>query len=139
MKGLNEDRVVPHESDVGQGGGKLTREVELRDLALSRPGGHRCRRVEQQTDRRARLRLEHFEEQLFEPQIGAPVHRAQIVALMKPPVVVELHAGSGKVRRVVPAHEAPERLLPVNGQAFETFEERAVDQRRGHGLMFILL
>ena len=44
-------------------------------------------------------------------------------------MIEKLLAGSGEVRNVVAANEPGERLLPLNRQPLELFEEGAVDQR----------
>ena len=53
----------------------------------------------------------------------------KIVAVMELAMVEKLLAGAGKMRDVVAAHQAGERLLPLNRQPFEFLEESGVDQR----------
>ncbi len=123
-EGLNADGIEPHQADVAQRRGQLARVVELRDGA----GGHGVAAIEQNADGNARLHLEHFQEQLFQAQVGAPVDGAQIVAVMELAMIEKLLAGAGKVRDVVAADQTGKRLLPANGQPLELLEERAVDQ-----------
>ena len=72
-----------------------------------------------------------LEEQLFEAQIGAPVDRAQVVAVVEIAMVEELLAGAGEARHVVAAHQPGKRFLPVDGQPFQFFQKLPVQQRGG--------
>ena len=88
--------------------------------------------IQQDSHGNARLQLEHFQEQLFQSQIGAPVDGAKIVAMGEIAVVQEFLAGSGETRGVMAAHQPGVRLLPMDGQPLQLFEHRRVDQRLNH-------
>jgi len=126
-EGLNADGIQAHQADIAQRGGELARIVKLRDGA----GGHGVAAIEQDADGNTRLHLEHFQKQLFQAQVGAPVDRAQIVAMVELAVIEKLLAGSGEMRDIVAAHQARERFLPADGQPLELLKERAVDQWLG--------
>jgi hypothetical protein len=70
--------------------------------------------------------LEHLQKHLVEAHVGSPVDGAEVVALVVVTVVEKLLAAAGEARTVVPADEAGEGALPVNGQPFEAFEKLAV-------------
>ena len=81
----------------------------------------RC--IQQHAHRHARLDLEHLQKQFFQAQVGAPVHRAQIVAMMEMAMIQKLLAGAGKARDVVATDQPGERLLPVDGQPFQLLQK----------------
>ncbi len=116
------DGVEAHQPDVAQRGGQPPGVVEL-SAAVRR---HGIAQIEQHAHGHARLHLEHLEEELFQAQVGAPVDGAQIVAVMEIAVVQKLLAGAGEARRVVAAHQAGERFLPVDGQAFQLLQKLPV-------------
>ena len=84
--------------------------------------------VQQQPHRNARLQLEHLQKQLFQAQEHAPVHRAQIVAVMEMPMIQKFLPRPGEARRVVAAHQPRQRFLPMDRQPLELFEQRGLDQ-----------
>ena len=55
-EGLKTNGIQPHQTDVTQSGRELARIVKLRDGA----GGHGVAAIDQDTDRDARLHLEHL-------------------------------------------------------------------------------
>ena len=69
---------------------------------------HRSRSIQQHANGHARLDLEHLEEHFVEAHEGAPVDRAQIVALMEMPVVEKLLAAAGEARPVMAADQPGE-------------------------------
>ena len=75
----------------------------------------------------ARLDPEHFQEQPLQAHISAPVHAAQVVPLVEVAVIQELLARPRKARRVMPAEQAGERLLPAQGQPLQLLEHLAID------------
>ena len=107
------------QADITEGGSEFARVVEL----FAAVGGHGSGEVEEHAHGDVGFHLEHFEEHLFEAEIGAPVDGAEVVAMVEVAVVEEFLAGSGEMGRVVAAHQAGKRLLPVDGEAFEFFQE----------------
>ncbi len=123
---LNAHGIEPHQPDIAQRRSQPASIVELRDFA----GGHGVTAIEQQADRNARFHLEHFQEQLFQPEVGAPIHGSQIVAMVKLAMIEKLLTWPGEVRNVVSTDQPWKRLLPLNGEALQLFQKRAVDERR---------
>ena len=107
---LKVDRVQPDQRHVAERRRQLARVVEL----LIRRGGHGGAGVEQQAHRHARLDLEHLQEQLLQAHVGAPVDRAQIVAVMEVAMIEKLLPGAGEARGVVAAHQA-RRTISASG------------------------
>src|ERR1700733_7205551 len=97
---LQSDVIVAHQADVGEGGGQTQRVLELGYLSFGSAARHRSAGIEQKAHRYARLHLEHFEEQLFEPHISAPVDGAEIVAMVEIAMIQKLLTGAGEARGV---------------------------------------
>ena len=119
------DAIQAHQAHVAERGGQPPRVIELA------AGPHGIAGIQQHAHGHARLHLEHLQKQLFQAQIGAPVDGAQIVAVMEIAMVQKLLAGAGKARRIVAAHQAGERLLPVDGQPLQFLQKLAVENGRG--------
>jgi hypothetical protein len=122
-KGLDADRVEPHQSYVAERSGQLARVFIL----CNRARAHRLAGVDQHANGGVRLNPEHLQEELLQPQVGAPVHRAQVVAVMEVPVIQELLPGAREAGKVVAAHQARKRPLPAYREALEAFQKSAVD------------
>ena len=69
-------------------------------------------------------------------RIGAPIDRAQIVAVMEMAMVQKLLPAAREARAVMAAHQAVERFLPVNRQTLQLLQKLAVEQGSGwHGAL----
>src|SRR5712692_8670761 len=127
---LHHDGVQPHQPHVTQGGSQLARVVEFHSAART----HRVACIQKHPHRHARLHLEHFQKQFFEPQVSTPVYGPEIVSMVEMAVVQKLLAAPGEARAIAASHKAVEGLLPVDGEALEFFEKLPVEQRCvGHG------
>src|ERR1700716_2479932 len=101
---LNGNGIEAHQRHVTERSREFARIVEFR----LRGGGHGSTSVKQQPHRDAGLNLEHFQEQLFQAHIGAPVHRAQVVTVMEMAMIEELLAAAREMRAVVPPNQTGE-------------------------------
>ncbi len=136
-KRLEQDAIETHEADVDEGGGQAPGVLELGGLARGISGEHGSTDIEQQANRHARLDLEHFEEELFEAHVGAPVDGAEIVARIEGTVIEKLLTGAGEARDVVAADKTAERLLPMQSQPLELFQKAVLQKRLVHGALRI--
>ena len=121
-KTVHLDGIQPHQPDIAQRRGELARVIELAAAVRRHGRAH----IHQHAHRHARLHLEHLQEQLFQAQIGVPVHRPQIVAVMEIAMVEKFLARRRRSATVVPAHQPGERLLPVDGEPLEFLQKLAV-------------
>src|SRR3954464_1005326 len=94
--------------------------------------GHGSADVEQESDRNARLKLEHLEKELLEAHVGAPVDGPEIIALMEAAVVEKLLSRSREVRQIVTAHQTWKGLLPHECQALQAFQKMSINERFRH-------
>src|ERR1035438_5434412 len=124
---LARKQVEANQAHVAQRPRQFARVIELQPAVRQHGGAG----IQQQAHGHARLHLEHLQEELLQAHVGAPVDGAQVVAVVEVAMVEELLAGARKARPVVAAHQPGERLLPVNGQAFQLLQKIPVQQRSG--------
>ncbi len=89
-KGLQADRIETNEPDIAECGREFTGILEL----WIAPGLHGTAGIEQNSDRNARLDLEHLEKKLFEAEISTPVDSTQVVPVVEVPVIEKFLARS---------------------------------------------